>query len=64
MKLTAKTSYGIRALIDLAVVYPQKRPVSIKAVSIEEGISRIYLEQIFNRLKNKGIVRRDRKSVV
>ena len=57
MKLTAKTSYGIRALIDLAVVYPQKRPVSIKAVSIEEGISRIYLEQIFNRLKNKGIVR-------
>jgi Rrf2 family protein len=57
MRLTAKTSYAIRALIDLAIMYPGKRPVSIKDISAEEGISSTYLEQIFNRLKNAGIVK-------
>jgi len=57
MRLTAKTSYAIRALIYLAIMYPGKSPVSIKDVSAEEGISRIYLEQIFNDLKNAGLVK-------
>lgn len=57
MRLTAKTSYGIRALIDLAIMYDRKQPVSIKNISQEEDISSVYLEQIFNRLKNCGIVK-------
>ncbi|MEA3489628.1 MAG: Rrf2 family transcriptional regulator [Candidatus Omnitrophota bacterium] len=57
MRLTSKTSYGIRALVDLAIMYSRKSPVSIRKISREEGISSIYLEQIFNRLKNHGIVK-------
>jgi Rrf2 family protein len=57
MRLTTKTSYGIRALIDLAIMYRRKQPVSIKSISREEEVSDIYLEQIFNRLKNRGIVK-------
>ncbi|MFC1549009.1 RrF2 family transcriptional regulator [Candidatus Omnitrophota bacterium] len=56
MKLTTKSSYGIRALINLAIMHDNARPVTIKDISREEGISYVYLEQIFNRLKKQGIV--------
>ncbi len=57
MKLTNKSSYGVRALIDLAVLYDEKTPVSINWVAKKEGISRTFLEQIFNSLKNKDIIK-------
>jgi Rrf2 family iron-sulfur cluster assembly transcriptional regulator len=57
MKLTTKSAYGIRALIDLAIMYDSGSPVSIRDIAQEEGISCIYLEQIFHRLRGKGIVR-------
>ncbi len=57
MKLTTKSAYGIRALIDLAIMYDSGRPVSIKDIAREEDISCVYLEQIFHRLRGKGIVR-------
>jgi len=38
-------------------MYDRKRPVPIKDISREEEISGVYLEQIFNRLKNQGLVR-------
>ena len=57
MKLTTKSSYGVRALIYLAIGYDRGGPISIGRVSREEGISNIYLEQIFNRLKNRGLVK-------
>lgn len=57
MRLTTKSSYGVRALINLAAVYKRKQPVSIRSISKEEGISTIYLEQIFNTLKNRGLVK-------
>jgi Rrf2 family protein len=57
MKLTTRSSYGVRALVNLAIMYDDGHPVSIKYVSRKEGISSIYLEQIFNRLKKQGIVR-------
>ena len=57
MKLTTKTSYGIRALIDLAIMYNDKKPIAIKNISSREDISSVYLEQIFNKLKNHGIVK-------
>lgn len=57
MKLTTKSSYGVRALIDLAVRYDKGEPVSTGRISREEGISNIYLEQIFNCLKKHGLVK-------
>jgi Rrf2 family protein len=38
-------------------MHGKKRPVSISSISKEEGISTIYLEQIFNVLKNRGLVK-------
>jgi Rrf2 family protein len=38
-------------------MYDAKQPVSLKEISKKEGISTVYLEQIFNILKNDGIVR-------
>ena len=57
MKLTTKSTYGIRALINLAVRYDDGRPVSIKEISDEESIPCIYLEQIFNRLKKQDLIK-------
>ena len=57
MKLTTRSSYGVRALIDLAVMYGEKKPVSISNIAKEEGISNVFLEQIFNQLKNENIVK-------
>ncbi|MFH1845935.1 MAG: Rrf2 family transcriptional regulator [Candidatus Omnitrophota bacterium] len=57
MRVTTKASYGVRALINLAVIYRQKQPLSIKSISQKEEISGVYLEQIFNRLKNNGLVK-------
>lgn len=57
MRLTTKSSYGVRALVNLAVRYAGGKPISIKDLSRKEGISSVYLEQIFNRLKKGGIVK-------
>lgn len=62
MILTTKTSYAVRALIGVALLHSSGAPVSIKTIASEEGISDIYLEQIFNRLKRKGIVKSIRGS--
>ncbi len=58
MLLTTRSSYGVRALIHLAIAYGQTRqPVSVRSISREEGISGVYLEQIFGRLKSHDIVK-------
>jgi len=57
MRLTTRSSYGVRALINLALVYDKKIPVSIKEISKEEHISDDFLGQIFNQLKEKKIVK-------
>ena len=57
LRFTTKSSYGIRALIDLAVTYDRKQPVSLKNISGKERISLVFLEQIFNTFKKKGIVK-------
>ena len=57
MKLTTRSSYGIRALINMAAANGGTRPVSLKDISEEEGISCEYLEQIFNRLRRAGVVK-------
>ena len=55
MKLTSKGRYGLRAIVDLTI-HGEKEPVSIKSISIRQGISERYLEQIIGKMKKAGIV--------
>ena len=55
MKLTSKGRYAVMALADLAKFDPIS-PVSLRDISLRQGISILYLEQIFLKLKKKNIV--------
>ena len=55
MKLTTKGRYAVMALTDLAR-FNLEGPVSLRDISLRQGISILYLEQIFLKLKNKNIV--------
>ena len=58
MKISTKGRYALRALTHLAVSYDKNgnKPVSIKDISVKEGISNRYLENIFVKLRKAGIV--------
>ena len=55
MKLTSKGRYAVMALIDLAR-FDNINPVSLRDISLRQGISLDYLEQIFFKLKKNQIV--------
>ena len=55
MKLNSKGRYAVMALADLANFDPIS-PVSLRDISLRQGISILYLEQIFLKLKKKNIV--------
>ena len=55
MKLTTKGRYAVMALADLAK-FNNNRPVSLRDISLRQGISLLYLEQIFSKLKKSNIV--------
>jgi Rrf2 family iron-sulfur cluster assembly transcriptional regulator len=57
MKITTRSSYTVRALLDLAQNSVNGRPVRLSDISEREGISHAYLEQLFNRLKKVEVVR-------
>ena len=50
MKLSSKGRYAVMALADLAKFDPNE-PVSLRDISLRQGISLVYLEQLFLRLK-------------
>ena len=50
MKLTSKGRYAVMALVDLAR-FDSINPVSLRDISLRQGISLDYLEQIFSKLK-------------
>ena len=56
MKLTTKGRYAVMALADLAK-FNNESPVSLRDISLRQGISLLYLEQIFSKLKKNNIVR-------
>ena len=56
MKLTTKGRYAVMALADLAK-FDNNRPVSLRDISLRQGISLLYLEQIFSKLKKDNIVK-------
>ena len=55
MKLNSKGRYAVMALADLAG-FESKTPVSLRDISLRQGISLLYLEQIFLKLKKNNIV--------
>tara|TARA_B100000700_G_C14455519_1_gene583623 strand:- start:130 stop:555 length:426 start_codon:yes stop_codon:yes gene_type:complete len=56
MKLTSKGRYAVMALLDLAR-FDNINPVSLRDISLRQGISLDYLEQIFSKLKKNEIVK-------
>ena len=56
MKLTSKGRYAVMALVDLAK-FDNINPVSLRDISLRQGISLDYLEQIFSKLKRNNIVK-------
>ena len=55
MRLTSKGRYAVMALVDLAR-FDNINPVSLRDISLRQGISLDYLEQIFLKLRKKEIV--------
>ena len=56
MKLSTRTRYGVRAILELAENYG-KGPLHLKAIAEHQEISVKYLEQLMAVLKSAGIVR-------
>jgi Rrf2 family cysteine metabolism transcriptional repressor len=61
MKLSTRTRYGIRAIIELAQ-YEGKRPLQLKMIAERQDISIKYLEQLMGLLRSAGLVRSVRGS--
>ena len=55
MKLTTKGRYAVTAMLDLALHHDQA-PVNLTDISARQGISLTYLEQLFGKLRKKGLV--------
>lgn len=59
MNLTTKTEYGLRALQYLRDK-SDEGPVNISEISNSLNLSKTYIEQIFRKLKNAGILKSTR----
>jgi Rrf2 family protein len=59
MRLTTKSRYGTRLILDLAV-YAQNGPVPLGEVSKRQNISLKYLEQLIRKLKKAGFIKSHR----
>ena len=55
MKLSSKGRYAVMALTDLAK-FNAKDPVTLRDISLRQGISLVYLEQLFLKLKKNNLV--------
>ena len=55
MKLTTKGRYAVMAMADLAKNYV-KEPISLAEISLRQGISIAYLEQLFLKLRKSNLV--------
>lgn len=55
MKLSTRSRYGLKAVVDLAVYYGEK-PVTLSTLASLQGISEAYLEQLLRALRKAGIV--------
>lgn len=56
MKLSTKGRYGVKAMVELAINYGEN-PISIKTISLSQGISEYYLEQLFSPLRKANLIK-------
>ena len=61
MKLTSKGRYAVMAMADLAKINTD-RPTNLTEISLRQGISISFLEQIFLKLKKNNLVQSSRGS--
>jgi len=59
MKLSTKGRYAVTAMFDIAL-HHQTGPVSLSDIADRQGISLSYLEQLFTRLRQQGLVKSTR----
>lgn len=55
MRLTTKGRYAVTAMLDLAL-HTEAGPVSLSDISTRQHISLSYLEQLFSKLRQSGLV--------
>ncbi len=55
MRLTTKGRYAVTAMLDLALHYGHG-PITLADISRRQAISLSYLEQLFSRLRRRGLV--------
>ena len=55
MKLSTKSRYAVTSLLDL-VMHSDKGPVSLADISVRQGISLSYLEQLFAKMRRNKLV--------
>ena len=55
MRLTTKGRYAVTAMIDLTL-HAQNKPTSLADISGRQSISLSYLEQLFSKLRQAGLV--------
>ncbi|GAB2522661.1 Fe-S cluster assembly transcriptional regulator IscR [Microbulbifer agarilyticus] len=55
MRLTTKGRYAVTAMLDLAL-HAERGPISLADISKRQDISLSYLEQLFSRLRQAGLV--------
>lgn len=56
MRLSTKSRYGTRAMLDIAMNY-ERGPVSLKGLAKRQDISAKYMEQLIPLLKVAGLIR-------
>ncbi|MDO9566688.1 MAG: Rrf2 family transcriptional regulator [Candidatus Desulfaltia sp.] len=61
MRLSTKSRYGTRAMLDIAINY-EKSPVSVKSLSQRQNISVKYMEKLIQLLKIAGLIKSIRGS--
>ena len=56
MRLTTKGRYAVTAMLDLAL-HACHNPVALSDISLRQGLSLSYLEQLFSKLRQRKLVR-------
>lgn len=59
MRLTTKSRYGTRLILDLAI-HAQNKPVRLNEISRRQSLPLKYLEKLISRLKKAGLVESSR----
>ena len=57
MNFTTKSRYAVNALADLEYLSKYESPVTLRDIARRQGIDLTYLEQLFRKLREAGIVK-------